>query len=56
MIMKNRCFELFKSRENPNKVADILIHTDYKITCMMLWDMCPKGVYGVLRDLRDIYR
>lgn len=29
MIMKNRCFELFKNRDNATKVAGILIHTDY---------------------------
>lgn len=29
MIMKNRCFELFKNRDNATKVVGILIHTDY---------------------------
>lgn len=67
MLTKNRCFELFEKRELDQSGSFTSLHFGIfsftsqmflfiPIMCKVLWELCPKVVYGVVRDLRDTYK
>ena len=62
MLVKNRCFELFEKRQNSTKFAALGSARSFSenwfmpIACEVLRGVCPKGVDGVGRGVRDTDR
>lgn len=59
VLVKDRCFELFKQSENSAKFVVLLFFhlgickfIQQMLRCKVLWEIRPKRVYGVVRDLK----
>lgn len=58
VLVKKRCFDLLEKRTTKfailGSVGSVSENLFMRIICKVLRGMCPKGVDGVGRDLKDI--